>query len=86
MLKEILGHQSVGCGCFESPLGNVLKTTWGRPEPTSLERPLKVRLGRPLDFLLGHPQDVRLGCPRDSQIRPLGELLRKLEGDVLRTS
>ena len=46
-------------GCFEDPLGDVLKTSWGRPKSTSQERPLNVRLRRPLDFIPGRPQDVR---------------------------
>ena len=64
------------CGCFEGPLGNVLRTSWGRPESTSLGRSLTS----------GRRQDVRLGRPRDGQIGPLGEVLGTLEGDVLGTS
>ena len=83
----------------EDPLGNVLRTSWGRPESTSQERPLNVRLGRPLNVISGYPQDVKLGrswdgqigslgdvrsgCPRDGQIESLGDVLGMLEGDVL---
>ena len=86
----------------EDPLGDVLRTSWGRPESTSQGRPLNVRLrrpldvisgrpqdvrlGRPLDVISGRPQDVRLGRPRDGQIGSLGDVLGMLEGDVLGTS
>ena len=76
------------CGCFEGPLGNLLRTSWERPESTSQGRSLKVRLGRPLDVILGRPQDVksghprefRLGRPRDGQIGPLGDVLGTSSG------
>ena len=81
-------------GCFEDPLGDVLKTSWGRPKSTSQERPLNVRLRRPLDFIPGRPQDVRSGHPRDvrlghhqnGQTGSLGDVLGKLEEDALGTS
>ena len=74
------------CRRFEGPLGNVLRTSWRRPEPTSLGRPLKVRLGCPLDVILGRRQDVRSGRPWDGHIGPVGDVLGTLEGDVLGTS
>ena len=74
------------CGCFEGPLGNVLRTSWGRPESTFWGRPLKVRLGRPLDVILGRSQDVKLGRPWGGQIGPLGDILGTLERDVLGTN
>ena len=64
--------------CFEGPLGDVLRTSWGRPETTSQGRPLNVRLGR--------RHEVRLGRPRDGQIGSLGDVLGTLEGDVLGAS
>ena len=39
--------------CFEDPLGNVLRTSWGCPESAYEGRPLNVRLGRPLDVISG---------------------------------
>ena len=62
----------------EGPLGDVLRTSWGRPESTCQGRPLNVRLGS--------PQDVRWRSPRDGQIGFLGDVLVTLEGDVLGTS
>ena len=49
--------------CFEGPLEDVLRTSWGRPESIFQERPLNVRLGRPLDVISGCLQDVRSGRP-----------------------
>ena len=68
---------------FEGPLGDVLGTSWGRPELTSQGRPVDVRLGRPLDVRLarpldvvsGRPQDVRSERPWDGQIGSLGNVL-----------
>ena len=37
--------------CFESPLEDVLRTSWGCPESTSKGRLVDVRLGRPLDVI-----------------------------------
>ena len=74
------------CECFEGLLGDVLRTSWGRPESTSQRRPLNVRLGRPLDVISGRPQDVRSGRPRDGEIGPLGDVLGTLVGDLLGTS
>ena len=74
------------CGCLQGPLGNVLKTSWKRPETLRLGRPLDVISGRPQDVRSGGPRDVRLGCPWDGQIGPLGDALETLEGDVLVTS
>ena len=71
---------------FEGPLGDVLRTSWERPESVSQGRPLKVRLRRPLDIISGRPQDVRGGRPWDSQIESLGDVLGRLEENVLRTS
>ena len=68
----MLGHPSV------SLLGDVLRTSWGRPESASQGRPLNVRLGRPLDVISERP--------RDGQIGPLGDVLGMLVGDVLETS
>ena len=78
----------------QGPLGDVLRTSWGRPESTSQVRPLNVRLRRPQDVIsgrpqvvrLGRPQDVTSGLPRDGQIGSLGDVLGTLEGDVLGTS
>ena len=72
--------------CFEGPLGDVLRTSWGRPESTSQGRPVDVGLGRPLGVILGRPQDVRSGRLRDGQIGSLRYVLWRLEGDVLGTS
>ena len=77
---------------IQGPLGDVLRTSWGRPESTSQERPLNVRLRRPMDVISGRPQDVRLRRardvrlrrPRDGQIGSLGDVLGTLEGDVPR--
>ena len=79
--------------CFEYPLGDVLRTSWGCPKSTFQGRPLSVRLGRPLDVISGYSQDVRSGCPRDvrwgrpqdGQIGSLGDVLETFERDVLGT-
>ena len=47
--------------CFESPLGDVLKTSWVCPEPTSQGRSLDVRLGCPLNVISGRPEDLEEG-------------------------
>ena len=57
-------------GCPENFLGT--------SETTSQERPLNVRLGR--------LHEVRLGRPQDGQIGSLGDVLGRLEGDVVGTS
>ena len=72
--------------CFECPLGDVLRTSWGCAESTSLGRPVDVRLGRPLDVISGRPKDVRSRRPRDGQIGSLGDVLGTLEWGVLGTS
>ena len=67
----------------DGPLGDVLRTSWGRPESASQGRTLNVRLRRPLDVISGRPWDVRLehrrdvgsGRPRDGQIGSLGDVL-----------
>ena len=58
----------------EGPPGDVLRTSWGRPESTCQERPLNVRLGC--------SQDVRWRSPQDGQIGFLGDVLATLEGDI----
>ena len=63
-----------------------MRTSWGRFESPSQGRPLNVSLRRPLYVISGPPQDVRSGRPRDGQIGPLGDVLGKLERDVLGTS
>ena len=55
----------------------------GRSKSTFQGRPFNVRLVRPLDVISGCPQDVRLGHARDGQAGSLGDILRKLDGDVL---
>ena len=50
----------------QGPLGDILRTSWGRFESTSQGRPFNVRLRR--------PQDVRLGRPRDGQLGSLGDV------------
>ena len=72
--------------CFQGRLGDVLRTSWGRPETTSQGRPLEVRLGRPQDVRSRRPQDVSSVYPRDGQIGSLGDLLWMLERNVLGTS
>ena len=75
----------------EDPLGDVLRTFYGRPESTTQRCPLNVRLGRPLDVISGRPQYVRLGRPldirsgrhRDGQIRSLGDVGEGRRQDVL---
>ena len=51
--------------CFQDRLGEVLRTSWGRPETTSQGSPLDVRLERLLDVRLGRPQDVISRLPLD---------------------
>ena len=63
--------------CFQGSLGNVQRTYWGRP--------LDVRLGRSLDVRFRRPRDASSGRPRDGQIGSLGDVLEKLEEDVLGT-
>ena len=63
--------------CFEGPLGDILRTSWRRPESISQGRPLKVTLGR--------PQGIRLERPRTGQIESLEDVLGTLELDVLGT-
>ena len=76
--------------CFEGPLGDVLRTSWGRPESTSQGRPVDVRFGRPLDIISGRPQDVRLGRQIGTSPGCSNRIFRgrpgTLEGDVLGTS
>ena len=48
----------------QGPLGDVLRTSWGRPESTSQGRPLNVRLRRPLDDISGR----QIGTPRGREI------------------
>ena len=72
--------------CFEGPLAEVLRMSWGRPESTSQGRPVDVRLGRPLDVITGRPQDVRSGRPWAGQIGSLGDVLGTLQGNVLGAS
>ena len=74
-----------GFECFEGPLGDVLRTSWGRPESTSQGRPLNVRLGRPLEVISGHPSDVRSVRVRHGQIGSLGDVLGTLGGNVIGT-
>ena len=62
---------------FEGPVGDVLRTSWRRPESISQGRPLKATLGR--------PQGIRLERPRDGQIGSLEDVLGTLEWDVLGT-
>ena len=65
--------------CFEGPLEDVLRKSWGRLESTFQERPMNVRLGRLLDVIserlqgvrYGRSLDVRSGNARDGQIRSL---------------
>ena len=71
-------RKNVGTSKFEyseGPLGDVLRTSWGRPESTSQGRPLNVGLGRPLNVISGHPRDVRSGPPQNGQIGSLGDWL-----------
>ena len=63
--------------CFEGPLVDVLRTSWGCPESsqdsgdeTSQESPLK----------------VKLECPQDGQVGSLGDVVGTVGRDVLRTS
>ena len=78
----------------EGPLGDVLRTSWGRPEFTSHGRLLNVRLERPLNVISGRAQHVRLGRPKDvwsghlqdGPIGSLGVVLGTLEGDIVGTS
>ena len=71
---------------FEGPLGEVLKTSWQRPESASQGRSLNVRLGCPLDIISKRPQDVRFGHLWNTQIGSLGDVPGTLEGDVLGTN
>ena len=79
------------CECFEGLLGELLRTSWGRPESTSQGRLLNARLGCPLDVISGRPQDVRSGRsrdvrsgrPQDDQIGSLGDLLGTLVGTLV---
>ena len=89
MSSERKVTKNAGTSKFEfsqDPLGDVLRTSRGRPKSTSQGLPFNVRLGRPLDVISGHPQDVRLGCPWDGQIGSLWDVLGTLEGHVLGTS
>ena len=59
--------KKVGTSKFEyseSPLADVLRTSWEHPESTFQGRPLKIRLRRPLEIIPRRLQDVRLGRPR----------------------
>ena len=71
---------------FEVPLGDVLRTSYGRLESTSQGHPLKVRIGRPLDVISEYLRDIRSGRPWDGQIGSLWDVLGTLEGNVLGTS
>ena len=42
----------------KGPLRDVLRTPWGRPEPTFKGSPFKSRLEHPLDVILGRLRDV----------------------------
>ena len=64
--------------CFEGPLGDVLRMSWGRPESISQRHSVDVKLGRPLDVISGRPRDVQIGS--------LGNVLGTLQGYVLGTS
>ena len=73
--------KNVGTSKFEyseDSLGDVLRTSWGRPESTSKGRPLNVRLGRTLDVISGRP--------RDGQIESLGDVGGGRPRDVPRTN
>ena len=51
-------RKNAGTSKFEysgGPLGDVLRTSWGRPESTSEERPLNVGLEHPLNVISGSP-------------------------------
>ena len=72
--------------CFEGPLGDVLRMSWGRPESTSQRRPVDVKLGLPLDVISELPQDVRSGRPWAVQMGSLGNVLGTLQRYVLGTS
>ena len=88
--------------CFESSLGDALRTSYGCLESTSQGCDLNVRLGHPLDVISGRPldviswrpQDVRSWrrrevisrCLQDGQIGSLGYVLGTLEGNVTGTS
>ena len=64
---------------FEGPLGNVLRTSWRRPESTSEGHPLNVRFGVTWTSFQG--------VLKDDQIESLEDVLRMLgEGNVLGTS
>ena len=43
--KRVFGTSNFEC--FEGALGNILRTSWGRPESTSQGQLLNVRLGSP---------------------------------------
>ena len=45
----------------EDPLGDILRTSWGRLKSTSQGSPMDVISGRPQDISLGRHQNVRLG-------------------------
>ena len=68
---------------LDSPLGDVLGTSWGRPESTSQEGPWNVKLGRPLDVRSARPRDVRSRRPWGGQIGSSGDALGTLDRDVL---
>ena len=62
------------------------RSSKGRLRPSFMERLWEVNLGRPHIVRLGRPQDVRSGHPCDDQISSLGDVLGKLQGEVLGTS
>ena len=76
--------------CFQGHLGDVSRTSWGRPKLNFQGRPLDVRLGRPRDIISRRPPEVRSGRPGNGQIGSLGDVLGTLDGkrprDVLGTN
>ena len=60
---------------FEGPLGDVLRTSWGRPESTFQGRPLEARLRCPQDVILERPKDTESGRLRDGHIGSSGGVL-----------
>ena len=70
---------------FSDIQGDILRTSWGRPESTSQRRPLNVKLGRPMTLFQTF-RGRQVGTSPERQIgRSLGwsnRISRELLGDV----
>ena len=67
--------------CFEGPLEDVLRTSWGCPESTSKGRLVDFRLGRPLDVISGRQIGASAGRQIGTSPGWSNRIVRERPGD-----